>query len=261
MTTHNLPTISIVTPSLNQGNFIEKTILSVIEQHYPNLEFLIVDGGSTDNTLDILKKYDQHIRWFSERDSGQTNAINKGLRMTGGTIVAYLNADDILLPSSLMRIAKSFLDNPEINWITGKCAIIDEQGRNFRSTISFYKNLLLFSRSYRVLLITNYLSQPATFWRRTLMEKCGMLDESFNYVMDYEYWLRLWQATPPHIIRNDLAGFRIQRNSKTTTFGHSLDYIEEEKRILERYAPSKIWKYLHNFHRVVMTKVYSWINH
>ncbi len=258
--TENLPSISIVTPSLNQEKFIEATIQSVLEQGYPSLEYIVMDGGSTDGTLEILKKYDTSIRWFSEKDSGQTNAINKGLKLASGAILAYLNADDILMPGSLRLVAEQFLSHPEAGWITGRSRIIDEQGNAIRSSISLYKNALLLTRSYRLLLVTNYISQPATFWRRTLLDQCGLLDESFDYVMDYEYWFRLWKLTPPHIIHRELAGFRIQKMSKTTTLGHLGDYIEEEKRILRQYAPAGIWKKLHDLHRYGMTKVYSWIN-
>ncbi|MEW5828154.1 MAG: glycosyltransferase family 2 protein [Chloroflexota bacterium] len=258
--TENLPSISIVTPSLNQGRFIEATIQSVLAQGYPSLEYIVADGGSTDGTLEILEKYDVSIRWFSEKDNGQTNAINKGLKLAGGAILAYLNADDILLPGALRLVAEGFLSHPEAGWITGRSRIIDERGNAIRSFISLYKNALLLTRSHRLLLVTNYISQPATFWRRALLDQCGLLDESFNFVMDYEYWLRLWKLTPPLIIHRELAGFRIQKMSKTTTTGHLEDYIEEEKRILRQYAPSSLWKSLHALHRLGMTRIYSWIN-
>jgi glycosyltransferase involved in cell wall biosynthesis len=256
----NLPSITIVTPSLNQGSFIEETIVSILSQQYPKLEYIIADGGSTDNTLDVLKKYSGQVQWYSKKDKGQTDAINTALRMATGEIVAYLNADDIFLPGSLLKVAEIFAQQQNIQWLTGQCRIIDENGKDIRSVISLYKNLLLYSRSYQGLLVTNYISQPATFWRRSLLESCGMLDESLHYVMDYEYWLRLWKTAPPFILHQDLAGFRIQSNSKTTSAGHLDDYIAEEQRIIARHTSSRFWRGLHDAHRVLMTKAYAFIN-
>src|SRR6266702_4780094 len=153
------------------------------------------------------------------------------MQMATGEIVAYLNADDILLPGSLYLIADRFSQPATVQWLTGQCRIIDEDGKNIRSVVSTYKNLLLYSRSYKALLVTNYISQPATFWRKSLLEKCGWFDENLHYVMDYEYWLRIWKTAPPLILHKDLAGFRIQNNSKTTSAGHLKKYIEEEERI------------------------------
>jgi len=260
MNISNLPSISIVTPSLNQGSFIEATINSVLSQQYPRLEYIIADGGSTDNTLNVLKKYSDHLQWYSKKDKGQTEAINTGIRKTTGELVAYLNADDILLPGALLTIAEIFTQNAEVQWLTGRCRIIDENGKAIRSLIMLYKNLFLYSRSYHGLLVTNYISQPATFWRRSLLEVCGLLDEDLHYVMDYEYWLRLWQITPPFVLHKDLAGFRIQSNSKTTSAGHLERYIEEEKRIIARHGRSRYWSFMHALHRLLMTGAYALMN-
>ncbi|MGB7875552.1 MAG: glycosyltransferase family 2 protein [Anaerolineales bacterium] len=255
------PRISIVTPSLNQGNFIETTIQSVLSQKYPNLEYLIIDGGSTDDTLSILNSFNRQVKWISEKDNGQTDAINKGLRLVTGEIVAYLNADDVLLPGSLVDVAKIFMEHPEVQWLTGRCKIIDDNGVAVRGVISLYKNLLLYSSSFRILLVTNYISQPATFWCTEVLNLCGLFDSKFNYVMDYDYWLRIWKKVDaPYIYHQDLAGFRIQRNSKTTSSGHLQDYVDEERLVVERYSPSKIWNQLHNFHRILMTNIYRFIN-
>lgn len=256
----DLPRMTIVTPSLNQGRFIEETIRSVLTQGYANLEYIIADGGSTDNTIEVLRKYSDRVLWYSKKDAGQTNAINNALRMASGEIIGYLNADDLLLPDSLLLIAKTFAGHPDVQWLTGRCKIIAEDGKDIRSIISSYKNLLLYSRSYHVLLVTNYISQPATFWRRGLQERCGFLDESLQFVMDYEYWLRLWKSRAPFVLHKDLAAFRIQRNSKTTSSGHLERYIEEERRIISSHTRSKAWLFLHDAHRLLMTKIYSLIN-
>jgi len=260
MNSSNLPLITIVTPSLNQGHFIEETIISVLSQGYPKLEYIVADGGSTDNTLDVLGKYSNSLRWFSEKDNGQTDAINRGMRQAGGEIVAYLNADDVLLPNSLFLVAQAFSEHTNAQWLTGRCRIIDEHGENTRSIVSLYKNTLLYSHSYNALLVTNYISQPATFCRKSLLIQCGFFDESLHYVMDYEYWLRIWKVVPPLIVHEDLAGFRIQRNSKTTSAGHLAEYVEEEKQIIARHASSRFWMFLHDVHRLLMTQVYSFIN-
>ena len=255
------PRISIVTPSLNQGDFIGTTIQSVLSQRYPNLEYLIVDGGSTDNTLSILESYNGQVRWISEKDKGQTDAINKGLRLVSGEILAYLNADDILLPGSLDGVADIFKIHPEMQWLTGRCKNIDDNDKAVRSAISLYKNILLYSSSFRLLLVTNYISQPATFWRNELVDICGVFDTDLNYVMDYDYWLRIWnKVAAPYIHHQEIAGFRIQRNSKTTSGGHLQDYIDEESLVIQRYTPSRIWCHLHDLHRILMTNIYRFMN-
>ncbi len=260
MNSSNLPTITIVTPSLNQGSFIEHTIVSVLSQKYPRLEYIVADGGSADNTLEILAKYSGDLKWYSKKDNGQTDAINNGMRMATGEIVAYLNADDILLPDALLLVGEIFAKRKDVQWLTGQCRIIDDTGKTIRPLIALYKNMLLYSRSYGFLLMTNYVSQPATFWRRSLLETCGLLDESLHYVMDYEYWLRIWESAPPMILHTDLAGFRIQSDSKTTSTGHLDEYIEEEKRVIARHSRSRFWSWMHDAHRLLMTGAYSFIN-
>lgn len=261
MDNSNLPSITIVTPSLNQGSFIEATIISVLSQNYPKLEYIVADGGSTDNTLIVLEQYSGKLHWYSKKDKGQTDAINVAMRMATGDVVAYLNADDILLPGSLLMVAEIFAQRKNIQWLTGQCRIINENGKNIRSLITLYKNLLLYSRSYRGLLVTNYISQPATFWRKSLLDICGLLDEDLHYVMDYEYWLRLYSKYPPLFLPEYLAFFRVQRNSKTTRKGHSSIYIDEEKNIIQRYTSSYLPMFLHNTHRYIMTMIYSILNH
>src|SRR5579862_9846502 len=124
----SLPRITIITPSYNQADYIEQTIVSVLKQEYPNLEYIVMDGGSNDGTLDILKSYSDRLTWFSEKDHGQTHAINKGMRMASGVIVGFLNSDDILLPGALQHIGSFFVDHPEPKFVTGKCRVIDKNG-------------------------------------------------------------------------------------------------------------------------------------
>jgi len=254
------PKISIITPSLNQGDFIEQTILSVLSQDYPNLEYLVMDGGSSDTTLGILKKYAAKVTWISEADQGQTDAINKGLRRATGAIVGYLNADDLLLPGTLKKIAQAFINHPKSCWVTGKCRIVDEENNEIRRPITVYKNMLLGLHSFTLLLMTKYVSQPATFWRRESLESIGYLDENLRYVMDYEYWLRLYSKSPPVFLSEYLAAFKIHQSSKTTSTGHRDIYVDEEKIVVGRYVRSRFQMFLHNAHRLLMTFAYSVMN-
>ena len=255
-----LPRISIVTPSLNQGEFLEHTIQSVLSQDYSNLEYIVIDGASSDNTISILEKYSGQITWISEADRGQTDAINKGLQLATGEILAYLNADDLLLPGSLWNIAKIFYSNPEVMWVTGRCKIIDEEGHDVRPLIYHYKNFLLYSSSYHLLILTNYISQPATFWHRKLMDFCGLFDDNLNYVMDYDYWIRAWKVTTPYIYHHNIASFRIQKKSKTTSIGHLTNYAHEENAVIKKHSKSFFWRGMHNMHRKFMTYMYRILN-
>lgn len=254
------PKISIITPSLNQGEFIEETILSVLSQDYPCLEYLVMDGGSSDNTLKVLGKFSDRIKWVSEADKGQTNAINKGLRLTDGSIVGYLNADDLLLPGSLLKVAGTFTQHPGAMWAIGKCRIVDGRNNETRKLITSYKNLLLELGGFSPLVMTNYISQPSTFWRRDVLETVGFLDENLHYVMDYDYWLRLYSRYSPVFIPEYLASFKIHPSSKTTSTGHRNVYIEEEKRVIRRYTGSRWLLLLHDLHRLFMTAAYSVVN-
>lgn len=260
MTVYKYPKISIISPSLNQGQFIEETILSVLSQNYPNLEYIIIDGVSTDNTLDILEKYSSQLKWISEEDTGQTNAINKGMKLATGEIVAYLNADDILLPNALENVAHSFDKYPNVKWLVGKCQIVDEKGNESRKLITSYKNLLLLIHGIPLLLIGDYISQPATFWKREINFLLGDFDESLDYVMDYEYWLRIYSKFPPLFVNNYLAAFRVHHDSKTTSTSAENIYIDEEDRVVAHYAKLKIWFLLHKGHRWITNAVYRFLS-
>jgi|YNPNPStandDraft_1061719.scaffolds.fasta_scaffold00010_69 glycosyltransferase involved in cell wall biosynthesis len=249
-----LPRISVVTPSYNQVRFIEQTIQSVLSQNYPGLEYFVIDGGSTDGTLDVLRRYSDCLIWVSERDKGQANAINKGLRMASGEIVAYLNADDMYEANALFQVGNYFANHTEAMWITGQCHNIDEQGRIIRRGISWYKNFWLRVGSYATLQVLNFIAQPATFWRRCLLEKLGYLDESLNYTMDYEYWLRIGRVYPIHRLHSPLARFRIHSTSKSGQT--SYNQFDEELLVARRYGKG-IPILLHQMHRFLTVQVYS----
>ena len=254
------PKISIITPSLNQGEFIEETIRSVLSQDYPNLEYIVMDGGSSDKTMDILRSYSDRMKCVSEKDKGQTDAINKGLRMAGGEIVAYLNADDLLLPGSLEKVAGTFMERPDTRWVTGRCRIITENGRETRKPITVYKNLWLGLHHPFLLFITDYISQPATFWRASLLSELGYLDESLHYALDYEYFLRLNARYPLVILPDYLAAFRVHSQSKNANAFHRNVYVDEDRIAVYRHTQSKTLRTLHNIHRWLMTTVYAVMN-
>ena len=177
MIKNNFPKISIVMPSYNTVDYIERSIRSVVEQDYKNIELFIKDGGSTDGTVEIIKhyadKYPKLIRWVSDNDKGQTNAINIGMRRVNGDILTYLNSDDIYKKGALKEVAEFFLKNPKIMWAYGKADIIDWDDKIIRRWITAYKNFWLRGYSYTTLLILNYISQMACFWRKEAAKDVG----------------------------------------------------------------------------------------
>jgi len=184
-----IPKISIVTPSFNQAQFIEETLRSVSTQQYPVLEHIVIDGGSTDGTVQILKRYCstpgwEHLRWISEPDHGQSDALNKGFRMATGDIIGWLNSDDLYEADSFEKVAKSFEQNPLVDFIYGDYLIIDETGKTLisKKEIDFDWEIMLCG--------LNYIAQPNVFFRSGVFKELGYLNDSLHYVMDYEFWLR-----------------------------------------------------------------------
>ena len=245
--------ISIITPSYNQGNFIEETIQSVISQKGSfELEYFVIDGGSKDRTVDILKKYEGKLSWISEPDNGQTHAINKGLKKATGDIIAYLNSDDIYELGALRKVVHFFQKNPEKKWGYGKCRIINENGKEIRKWITSYKNFLLKKYSYNKLLSENFISQPATFFRRELLDEIGFFDEKQHLVMDYEYWLRIGEKYDAGVIDEYLADFRWYTTSKSG--GNFKKQFKEELYIAKKYAHGKklpILLHAFNYYKIV----------
>lgn len=248
-----LPRITVITPSFNQADFIETTILSVLEQDYPALEYIVMDGGSTDGTLEILRRYEDRLIWFSESDRGQGHAINKGLDRATGDVVAFLNSDDVYAPGALFAVGAYLADHPEAQWLTGRCSIIDEEGCEMRKAISAYKHFWLGLRSYGVLQVLNYISQPATFWRRALLEEIGKLNESLRYTMDYEYWLRIGKTYRLHRVRRRLAEFRLYADSKSG--GGYEEQFAEELAVCRCFS-SSLAVNLHRLHNTLILGVY-----
>jgi glycosyltransferase involved in cell wall biosynthesis len=207
------PRISIVTPSYNQGEFIEETIRSVLLQGYPNLEYLIIDGGSTDDSLEIIKKYQNYISyWVSETDQGPADAINKGWQKASGKILAYLNSDDAYLPSALATVAETFQNNPDAKVVSGNELKIDKEGLVIEKTHITPKNIDRLS-----LLNLNFISQPATFIEKSTLVLIEGLDLNIKYTFDFELWLRITRFSCIKIISNVLAVTRWHDNTITHT--------------------------------------------
>jgi glycosyltransferase involved in cell wall biosynthesis len=221
------PQISIVTPSYNQGHFLEETILSVINQNYPNLEYIIIDGGSTDNSVDIIKKYQQYFTyWVSENDKGQANAINKGLQYCTGDIFNWLNSDDYLEPGSLNKIAEIFADE-QVHMVAGKV-------RNFSSNEEeIIPNQKLSAKGLMCWEPGVKFVQPGVWMRRALIEQCGGIDENFHYSFDWDLYIRyLYHFRRVKETTDLLVHFRLHDDSKTQS-SHEKFQIEQN-RIIEK---------------------------
>lgn len=249
-----LPKISIITPTLNQSEFIEETIKSVIYQNYPNLEYIVIDGGSTDGTVKILKKYSQFLSFISEPDNGQSDAINKGLKLSTGEIIAYINSDDIYLPDCLNKVGEFFLNNPEPKIVTGKCINIDGEGNETRSFITRYKNVLLKLNIRNFLKITNFISQPAAFWRKELIYSIGFFDTKLRYAMDYDYWLRIAEHHKVYFYNDYLAKFRIY--PKSISGSNSKMQFSEEYKVASKYSKGFI-KLISSLHSRISFYIYK----
>lgn len=215
-----LPKISIIMPSYNQAAYIRSAILSVLQQDYPNLELVVMDGGSTDGTVSVLQSFAKRLRWVSQKDRGQADAINRGIRLTDGDIVGYLNSDDRLAPGSLWRVGIFFSQHPETLWLTGDYGIINSQGRRISPEIWIYKYVQrslasLFPQLWPIILgVNNPIAQPSTFWRRSAHVKVGYFNQKYQYVLDYDFWLRLLEHQPPAVIGEVLSFFRVHCQSK-----------------------------------------------
>jgi glycosyltransferase involved in cell wall biosynthesis len=206
---------SVVTPSFNQGKFIERTVRSVLQQTGDfDVEYRVVDGGSTDETVPILRTFTDALTWSSEPDRGQSDAINKGFRLATGDVLSWINSDDEYEPGAFAHVAE-VLRSGAARWCFGDCRIVDEEGREIRHAISGWKALL--SRRYTrgLHLLGNFVPQPAVFFRRDLLEEVGVLDERHHLAMDYDLWLRFSRIGKPAYIPRPLARFRWHGSSKS----------------------------------------------
>jgi len=202
------PAITIVTPCLNAARTLPEALESVRAQRLPHVEHVVVDGGSTDGTIEILERA-QGIRWISEPDRGLAHAMNKGIEMASGDVVGELNADDRYEPGALAAVGAAFDAHPEAEWVTGRCRIIDGSGHDIRRPITAYKNFLLRRYSLPLYLTHNFVSAPATFFRREALLAVGGFDERWRISVDYDVQLRLARRGDPVVLDRDLAAFRM----------------------------------------------------
>lgn len=225
-------TISLVTPSYNQADFLDETIRSVLDQRYPALEYMVIDGGSTDASVDVIRRHEHGVAyWVSEHDRGQTDALNKGFHRATGDVVGYLNSDDLLEPGSLATVAQAFAD-PAVQWFCGGCSYVDERGRlleQFSPLAPARPGDFFREGAQRIW-------QPSTFWRRSLFDRVGLPDASLHYIMDFEFWLRLTTAgVQLRTTDMPLSRFRVHSTSKTVTSGAK--FRAELMRIAAQYRP------------------------
>jgi glycosyltransferase involved in cell wall biosynthesis len=203
------PRVALVTPSYNQGRFLKRTLDSVLSQNYPHIDYLVMDGGSTDESLDILRSYGGRLRWVSERDRGQTHAINKGFAQVDGEIHAYLNSDDVLLPGAVEKVVHYFLARPECDLVYGKAHLIDELDH----VLGDYNTA---DYSFARLLEDCCISQPAAFWGKRIADRVGPFNEQLHFSMDYDYWMRIDRAGGRiEHFHEHLACTRMHDNTKT----------------------------------------------
>lgn len=209
----SFPLVSIVTPSYNQAEFLERTIRSVLGQDYPNLEYIIIDGGSTDGSVEIIRKYESQLSfWISERDKGQTNAINKGFNRAKGEIFAWLNSDDIYEPGAIRAAVEALISDPSLGFVYGDCNFIDSHDRVIGKFDARQTDLEKLLRGYV------HIPQQAFFFRGELWKKVGPLDENIYFAMDYDLWLRLARIAPFRYLPGKVwADFRLHEDAKTIT--------------------------------------------
>ena len=220
----SLPKISLVTCSYQQGAFLDATIRSVLDQGYPNLEYIVIDGGSRDESVSVIEQHAPHLAyWVSEKDRGQTHALQKGFERATGEVLGWLCSDDLLLPGALQAVGEFFRDHPEIDMVYGDALWIDAQGNYIRPKKEMPWNRFVFLFDF------NYIAQPSCFWRKRLHDKVGGLQESWNLNMDSDLWLRFAANTKPAYHPGYWSGIR--------------DYPEQKTRAL-RPAGQKEWNAL-----------------
>lgn len=231
------PRISIVTPSYNQSEFLERTILSVLNQNYPNLEYIIIDGGSDDGSVEIIRKYEKYITyWVTEKDKGQSDAINKGFEKSTGAILAYINSDDTYNPGAFSRIAAVFAERPGADIVFGNVMHVDVcdnvigecRFTKFNFTALIYEG--------------GSLHQPGTFWKKDIYEKVNRINPTYRFCMDFDFFCRVAEIGKLRYVRECIANFRWHENSKSCT----IDQIglAEHEEIARRYRASNNEIYL-----------------
>lgn len=231
------PKITIVTPSYNQGCYLEQTILSVLNQNYPNLEFIVMDGGSSDNSVEIIRKYEKYLaHWQSSPDAGQAAAIADGFRLGTGQILAYLNSDDIYLPGTLNKVGNFFKEHSSAQFMYGDCLLIDARGTVIRRTypIEFDRNIFLYE--------SQIIPQQSAFWRSDIYLKVGEMNRTLSFCMDYDLFMKFMLTGVTFVrIRDVLAAFRLHGDSKSCRIRsvHDQEYREILQKVIGRPIRSR----------------------
>lgn len=222
------PVVIIITPSFNQGRFLEETIRSVLFQDYPKIEYIIIDGGSTDESVDIIKKYEPWLsHWVSEPDQGQSNAINKGWKIATGDILAWINSDDVYCPGAIKDSVEALLANPGIGMTYSDIIHINDSGEEIRNWSSR-------PFDYQELLVHSYIPQPTVFIRRNALDKVGFLNEELHLAMDLDLWLRIGRHFPIlYLEGKNIAKLRIY--SGTKSYSRQVESWNERFRILDNF--------------------------
>ena len=254
------PKISVIIPSFNKVRFIARTIDSIIAQNYPRFEIIIMDGGSTDGTLGIINKYARKypgiIQYQSKKDKGQWDAINKGFRLSKGKILTYICADDEYLPGAFAEIEKMYRTNIDSFWFAGRGRVIDERGTRIAKWSTFYKNLLLFLNLRFLLLMTNYLMQPSVFMTRSAWERFGPFVGHNNFVLEYDFWLKISKVKMPVVTAKYLSSFRIEPGTISASLSDAL--LSQDEKIVKKYTKNPLILLLHKLHnigRLIVVKI------
>ncbi len=239
------PKISIVTPSFNQARFLEQTIRSVIDQHYPNLEYIIMDGGSTDDSIDIIKKYEKHLTyWKSEKDNGQADAIFRGFEMATGEIIAWINSDDYYLMNAFHSVATMFCRDTDTEFITGGLYTVDEDGKMIEKSPSF-------SQDFESLLVWGqHIPQMSSFWLRKTFFDVGGFDQNLHFAFDYDLMLKLTKRKKAVQCKHYLAALRGHVLTKSNTIWHTHGFPEVER--LQKLHSTKMYSLKER--RVIITR-------
>lgn len=251
----DLPRITIVTPSFDQAKYLPETIESVLKQDYPNLEYIIIDGGSTDGSVDVIKRYERHLSyWVSEKDSGQSEAINKGFKKATGELFTWVNSDDVLLPGSLQTVAEYYgkCNQPDI--ITGNVVYIDDKGRITRFLRLPRQSRFFFFRGVW------HASAPAVFFKTSLFHAVGGVNPDYHLCMDLDLWMKMMKkdARVAHVSRY-LGAFRWHENAKTIQFldkhatSFSSERIEILKKNVNRFSIHKVllWRKIYKLYQTL----------
>lgn len=255
------PLISIVIPSYNKAKYIEKTLLSIVSQKNANFEVIIQDGGSTDGTLNVIKKYVKKypslIRYESKKDGGQLDAINNGLLKAKGDIVTFINADDVYEDDAFESVVGHYIENPDALWFAGKCKIVNEEDQEIAKFWTFCKNVLIRLNSYFLLLLTsNYMSQPSIFLTKKAYQKYGPFSGNKKFVYEYDTWLTLGKVVMPVVINKYLSKFRISEDNISSVVYN--DLFDMDIKVVKKHSKSKIFIIVHmlnNYLRVIIRKL------